>query len=192
MAVREVERSTMVVLLRGINVGGHNKLPMATLRSIATDAGFGSVQTYIQSGNLIVRTDLAPQAVAARLRDAIEAETGLTPDLMVRTHAELAAVVAGNPFVNRGEDAALTHVQFVDGPAPETLGVDDLDSFAPEEVALVGREIYLFLPEGMSQSKLPVALAKVKTRSVTQRNWRTTTKLLAMADEAANPATPAP
>ena len=89
--------SVYVALLRGINVGGRSTLPMADLRRVAAECGFGSVATYIQSGNLLFTATLGADAAAARLEEAIAAEGGPTPRVAVRSRAELAAVVAGNP-----------------------------------------------------------------------------------------------
>jgi uncharacterized protein (DUF1697 family) len=175
----------MVALLRGINVGGHGKLPMADLRAIAEELGYGDVATYIQSGNLVLSTSDGAATVQRDLATAIAAATDVAPAVMVRTRAQLAKVVRDNPFLARGEDVGHLHVVFTDGPVAPALAALDLASYAPEEAIAVGRELHLFLPNGVGRSKLAVDLGRQKGAVGTMRNWRTVTAILAMADEAA-------
>jgi uncharacterized protein (DUF1697 family) len=174
----------MVALLRGVNVGGANKLPMADLREIAEGCGYQQVTTYIQSGNVVFTADVADTAkVALKLRRAIATQTSLDPAVIVRSRDELAAVVEANPFLRRGDDPAHLHVVFMERATP--LRLKDLDAYAPEELEVVGRERYLFLPNGLGRSRLAADVTKQKSAPGTARNWRTVTKLLEMADEAA-------
>jgi uncharacterized protein (DUF1697 family) len=185
--------TVMVVLLRGVNVGGHGKVPMADLRAWSEAAGFENVRTYIQSGNLVCTTpEKSSTAVAETFRELLVAETELkNPAVMARTRDELAAVVDANPFARRGEDEAHMHVSFMAPDVDPSAALDglDLDGYAPEEAVAVGHELYLFLPGGMGRSKLAVDLTrnKAKRPQGTARNWRTTTKLLAMADDLTDP-----
>lgn len=174
----------MVVLLRGVNVGARTKLPMADLRRIAEGCGFEQVRTYIQSGNLVCSTaETSSAAVAATLQDVLARETEVKPAVLARTRDELAAVVEANPYLKRGEDPAHLHVTFLAGPAEPALGSLDLAAYRPEEVAAIGHELHLFLPNGLGRSKLAGDLARLKGPTGTTRNWRTVTKLLAMAAE---------
>ncbi len=175
--------TVLIALLRGVNVGGRTKVPMADLRDLATELGYGDARTYIQSGNLLCTTSTSPAAVKRALERGIAERCRVDTDVIVRTRADLAKVVRGNPFVARGEDAAHLHVVFVDGTA--RVGVDDPARFAPEEVIAKGRELYLLLPGGVGRSKLAAALAKAKGPAGTMRNLRTVEKLRAMADELA-------
>jgi uncharacterized protein (DUF1697 family) len=176
----------MVALLRGVNVGGRTSLAMAQLREIAESCGFERVRTYIQSGNVVFASaEPDTDAVAEVLQAAIADQTSVSPDVMVRTREELATVVVENPFLARGDDPGHLHVVFTNGPAQPALGSLDLDSYAPEEAAAVGRQLYLLLPGGMGRSKLAAALGRHEGTSGTARNWRTVTKLLALADELA-------
>lgn len=170
-----------MALLRGINVGGKAKLPMADLRKIVAGCGFEDVRTYIQSGNVVFAApdDADPDEVATRLATAIAGGTRLRPEVVVRTADQLAKVVDANPYLRRGEDPGHLHVSFAGGQV--SLGLDDLAAYAPEEAAAEGREIYLFLPNGVGRSKLAADLARRAGRSGTLRNWRTVTKLLEMA-----------
>ena len=175
----------MVALLRGVNVGGHGKLPMADLRAMAEELGYGDVATYIQSGNLVLSTSASAAAVARDLAAAIAAETSVAPAVVVRTRSQLAKVVRDNPFLGRGEDAGFQHVLFTEGPAKAAVAGLDLPSYAPEEATAVGHELYLVLPNGVGRSKLAVDVGRQKGVVGTMRNWRTVTTVLAMADEAA-------
>ena len=172
-----------VALLRGINVGGSGKLPMNELRRICGDCGFGAVQTYIQSGNVVFTTDEpSPAAVGQKLRSAISSALPIDPATTVRTRDELADVVAANPFLP-GADPAHLHVAFLDQPAEIPA---DLDRYRPEEAIAHGREVYFHLPNGLGRSKLATDLGRRRDiKSGTMRNWRTTTTLLRMADDTA-------
>jgi len=181
----------MVALVRGVNVGGRTKLAMTDLREAAAACGYEHVRTYIQSGNLVFSTsDRSTAAVAGRLRKALAGSTGLDPAVVVRTVAQLRAVVERNPYVGRGEDPAHLHVVFTSGTAKASLGSVDLARYVPEEAAAVGQQLYLFLPSGLGRSKLAADLARQKGPPGTTRNWRTVTKLVAMADETAEEARP--
>jgi len=177
--------TALVALLRGVNVGGRT-LPMAELREVVAGCGYGDVRTYIQSGNVVFTAPGRPKdtEVAETIEDALAAATPLAPAVVVRTGPQLAAVIEANPFLRRGEDPAHLHVTFGAGTGDAEVGIDDLARYAPEEVAAVGREVYLFLPNGMGRSKLAADFARRGGATGTTRNWRTVTKLLAMVDEA--------
>jgi len=176
----------MVVLVRGINVGGRSKLAMADLREIAEGCGFEQVRTYIQSGNLVCSTpETSSAAVAATLEKALAEATELQPAVMARTRDEWEAAIDANPFLQRGEDPAHLHVTFLATGDTASLGDFDVAAYAPEEAAVAGAELYLFLPTGMGRSKLAGDLAKRKGPPVTSRDWRTTVKLREMAQEMA-------
>lgn len=170
---------TYVALLRGINVGGHRILKMADLRDIITAAGGRDVATYIQSGNAVFgHAGRATAKVAADLERAIERGAGFAVPVVVRSAAELAAVIADNPFAR--EDSDKLHVQFLAAkPAANALAKLVPTLFAPERYMLQGREIYLHLPDGMGKSKLAVALSRLSAISAiaTARNWRTVLEL---------------
>jgi uncharacterized protein (DUF1697 family) len=170
-----------VGLLRGVNVGTGTKLPMADLRAAAEGCGFTDVRTYVQSGNVVFRTSGSGAAVASSLRAAVrEVAPHLDPAVALRTATRLQAVVDGCPF----PDPAKVHVTFlVEGARPRPLP-EGLDRFAPEAVVVHGREVYLFLPDGIGRSKLAAALTRGGAGAEgTTRNWRTVTALLAMAQE---------
>jgi uncharacterized protein (DUF1697 family) len=174
--------TTYVALLRGINVGGKVKLPMADLRDLVTSIGGDDVQTYIQSGN-VVFTHAARSApkLTTELERAIRDGTGFDVAVMLRTADELRAVVDGNPY--DATDPTKVHVVFLSN-APGDRSLDRIDAarFAPEEMTLRGRELYLHLPDGMGRAKLPTQLGKLGPAvSATSRNWRTVLKLADLA-----------
>jgi uncharacterized protein (DUF1697 family) len=175
----------LIALLRGINVGGKTTLPMADLRRIVEGCGYGDVRTYIQSGNVVFAapdgTD--PDDVATDLAAAIAAaKSPLEPEVVVRTAAQMRKVVDGNPYLRRGEDPGHLHVVFTAG-RKASVGLDGLAGYAPEEAVAKGSEIYFFLPGGVGRSPLAADFAKQAGRTGTMRNWRTVTKLVAMAAE---------
>ncbi len=171
----------VICLLRGVNVGGNNKIKMDALRSICESLTLGNVQTYIQSGNVVFTApgqDLP--TLASRLESAIEKSCGFRPDVVLRTLAEMRAVVAQNPFATRDDmESNKLVVTFFDADAREKL---PLLKVANEELRLTGRELYIYFPIGQGQSKLSFApfdrAPKIKW---TGRNWNTVTKLVEMA-----------
>ncbi|MGC4152275.1 MAG: DUF1697 domain-containing protein [Propionicimonas sp.] len=175
-----------IVLLGGVNVGGH-RLDMSTLRSVLGAAGCTDVVTYIQSGNAVVTPPSPePGALAAMLSEVISSAAGYSVPVVLRTRDELAAVVDANPYP--GAEGKQLHVVFMAEEPPATI-LDSLDlhAFLPEECTLIGRDLYLHLPNGMGRARLPVALEKAGRRTDpsgvgTSRNWNTVLKLLDLAD----------
>lgn len=174
-----------VALLRGINVGGHNKLPMADLRAIAVDSGLTDVGTYIQSGNVLGISRKSPARVGSDLHDAILASSGLDVRIAVRSAADLDSIVGENPFLERATEDKQLHVVFLfaRGSAKQIAGVDEA-AYAPDEVALRGSNAYLFTPNGLGRAKIATeSMMRRLGIEGTARNWRTVTKLAAMAAE---------
>jgi uncharacterized protein (DUF1697 family) len=167
-----------VALLRGINVGGKAKVPMAALRETCVAIGCEDVVTYIQSGNLVFKSKLGAEKLRTTLEEAIAAEFGFQPAVMIRTGREMAAVVDRNPYP--GVDGKELHVGFLHTP-PAVATKKSLAAIdgGPEELRLHGREIYLHLPNGMGRAALPVQMERcLRPTQVTVRNWRTVTKLV--------------
>lgn len=178
--------TTYLALLRGINVGGKNKLPMKDLKELFVEAGSESVRTYIQSGNVVFD---ATAAVAKRIPEHIPAliqeRFGLRTPVIVRTAEDLAAVVANNPFLKAGAPEDELHVYFLaDEPSASRIEALDPARSPGDEFAVKGREVYLRLPNGMARTKLTNDYIdrKLATTS-TGRNWRTVTKLHALMSE---------
>jgi uncharacterized protein (DUF1697 family) len=176
-----------VALLRGINVGGHRKLPMADLRALLEHLGYGDVATYIQSGNAVFTTNAEEPVIVEAVSAAILARFGFEVPVIVRTRDELAAIAASHPFesaqAGRGEtDETKLHVTFL-AEAPDRVRLPGLDAatFAPDEVALDGRELYIHYAEGAGRSKLTTdAVERALGTSATARNWRTVRRLAEM------------
>ncbi len=173
-----------VVLLRGINVGGGRKLPMADLRQICIDVGGEDVATYIQSGNVVLRSSLAAGALEAAVERRISEVAGFSTDVIVRTLAEFDDVVSSGIYADEADGTKRVVIFLKKAPPKDALADLDLDALAPESYTLRGREIYLHLPNGQGRAKLPDAIARAtRSRPIpgTTRNWRTVEKLQAMA-----------
>jgi len=174
---------THVLLLRGINVGGHNRVPMADLRAMVAALGAEDVVTYLQSGNVVCRAGGTPEALAAEVRTVLAGELGLTVPVVGRTGTEWGTTVASNPLVRLDDDPKRLHVTFLDGtPEPERVDALRLEAvgLAPEAVAVSGPDVYLHTPSGYHQAKLSNAFLERRLgRVATTRNWRS---VLALAD----------
>jgi uncharacterized protein (DUF1697 family) len=163
-------------LLRAINVGGTGKLPMSDLRSLCEKVGFRNVRTYIASGNVVAERHGSEAEAKAVLEAELGAYAGKPVGVMVRTGAEMAKVVANNPFPDRS--ASRTVAIFLDhAPPPEAL--KNVKGQADEELRLGAREIYVHYPDGIGRSKLRIPAAS----NGTARNMSTVAKLAAMAGE---------
>lgn len=175
----------MVVLLGGINVGGH-RLAMSVLRSVLEATGCTEVVTYIQSGNAVVTPpSWEPRDLMATLSEAISSAAGYHVPVVLRTRTELVGVVEANPYPGT-EGRQLHVVFFAEEPPATVLDGLDLPSFLPEACTLIGRELHLYLPNGMGRATLPAALGKTGRQTAppavsTSRNWNTVLKLLDLA-----------
>lgn len=181
--------STYVALLRGINVGGKNAVPMGELRSLLTSLGHADVVTHIQSGNAVFGSARAGPEIAVELEERLEQAFGVRVAVLLRTSTELADIAANNPFLAPGADVSKLHAVFLaDEPAPAAVSALDPDRSPPDELAVRGRQIYLRLPNGAGRTKLTVDHfeRRLGTRA-TARNWRTVTKLLELARESTSP-----
>jgi uncharacterized protein (DUF1697 family) len=174
-----------IALLRGINLGSRRRVSMPELRALLEGAGYEDVRTYVQSGNVVLTSDVDPDELARELERLIADGLGVETQVVVRTRDELAAVVAHNPLAEVAENPKRYQVTFLDGdPDPERVA--DLERLRHESERMVveGREVYAWLPEGVQNSKLWRALADGRLGvTATARNWNTVAKLLEMADE---------
>jgi uncharacterized protein (DUF1697 family) len=176
-----------IALLRGVNVGGRT-LSMAALRDALTDAGCTDVVTYIQSGNLVLTSPKRARGdLRTRLEQIVTEVAGYDVPVVLRTRAELDRTVANCPYPGAG-GKELHVVFFVEAPPKRFIGGVDLASFAPEHCTLVGRDLYLNLPNGMGRAKLPPALDKAGRKLEppavgTARNWNTVLKLAELAKD---------
>jgi uncharacterized protein (DUF1697 family) len=178
--------TTHVLLLRGINVGGNNKIGMAALRSALEAAGFTSVKTYLQSGNVVVTSSSASPATVGREAEQVISDAfGLSIKVVVRSRKQIEKVIAGDPYGDLVDNPSRYFVTFLD-PAPDAAKLAHLDpaAFEPERFVLAGDTLYLWYPEGSRNSPLEKAITKAKLNvTATARNWNTVNKLLELAAE---------
>jgi len=165
-----------VALLRAVNVGGTGKLPMTELVSMCESSGFVNPRTYIASGNVVFESKLPEAAVKAKLEKCLASYAGKPVEVMVRTGAEMSAVLAKNPFKSRPPNQ--TVAIFLDDRPPKDA-LKTMSGKGTEEVALGAREIYVHYGEGMGRSKLKIPAAKKGTA----RNMNTVAKLAGWAKE---------
>ncbi|MCS0635468.1 DUF1697 domain-containing protein [Streptomyces sp. LP05-1] len=174
---------TYAALLRGINVGGGKKVPMAELRDLLTGLGHTGATTYLQSGNAVftAASGTGEDALAAELETAIEERFGFRVDCLVRSGPYLRSVRDACPFPAGRLEGRQLHVTFFSGPvAADRFAALDADAFRPEEFRLGDRALYLYAPEGLGRSKLAVALSRPALNRglvATSRNWNTVRKL---------------
>lgn len=162
--------TTYASLLRAVNVGGTGKLPMSELRAMCESVGFSNVRTYIASGNVVFESKLSEKSVKAKLERALETYAGRPVGVLVRTGAELAVVLAKNPFSSAAPNR--TVAIFLDAPPPADL-LDSVSGQQTEEIALGTREIYVHYKDGIAHSKLKIPAAGTGTA----RNMNTIAKL---------------
>ncbi|QGV77933.1 DUF1697 domain-containing protein [Streptomyces ficellus] len=171
-------------LLRGINVSGHKKVPMAQLRTLLAELGHSDVTTYLQSGNAAFTSASGADedTLATALEAAIEEHFGFRVDCLVRGGPYLRAVADACPFPAAGLEGRQLHVTYLSGPAdPDRFAGLDQEAFLPEAFRLGDRAVYLYTPEGLGRSKLAEALSRpalVKGVTATTRNWNTVRKLV--------------
>jgi uncharacterized protein (DUF1697 family) len=178
--------ATHIALLRGINVGGRNRVAMADLRAVVSRLGHTDVATYIQSGNVVFTAEDSP-TLAADLERAIASSLKVAPSVVVLAGDELAQVVRDNPYPDEPNPKAV-HAVFLTSPGSATAdalagalrkveGTDSADS-----AQLIGSTIYLHTPTGFGRSKLAELIVQSRAAELagTARNWSTVTKLLSM------------
>lgn len=176
--------TTWVALLRGINLGNHNKMPMGDLEKLAGELGLAAPQTYLRSGNLVVDSDLSELELTTTIQTAIEDRFGFHVPTICRKADEFGQIASSHPFSSLGLDDRMLHVAFLNREADQNVeDVIDPDQYAPDRYQVEGREIYLAYPTGSGRSKLNHSLLESRLGvSVTARNWKTVTKLAEMID----------
>jgi uncharacterized protein (DUF1697 family) len=171
-------------LLRGINVGGKNLLPMKDLIQLFVAAGCDEVSTYIQSGNVLFSAPAkVTRTLPAVIGEAISKRFGFSIPVILRSAEELGHVASKNPFLAKDADPAALHVSFL-ADAPEAARARKLDPkrSPPDELIVKGKEVYLHLPNGMGRTRLTNAYLDSTLGTVsTARNWRTVLKLVELA-----------
>ncbi|MFJ8517583.1 DUF1697 domain-containing protein [Lysinibacillus xylanilyticus] len=179
-----------IAFLRGINVGGHNKIIMAELRSSLEQLGLHNVKTYIQSGNILFESNEAEELLQTRIHDKIKEDFGVSSVVVIRTAEELQQIVSQSPFSDQLISEALQsckgeclHVALLPS-APSKVNSDKFLSYANErELSVIdGRDVYLLFYDSIRNSKLGNNLIKLEVPA-TVRNWKTLMKLSSMVEE---------
>ena len=174
----------LVVLLRGVNLAGRNRVSMPALREALEGADFTGVATYVQSGNVVLTSRKSAKRVGTDVERLLAERFDLDVRVVVRTRAELAAVVERDPLAKVATDPKRYQVTFLESPIDGDV-VRRLEAVATdgERVKQVGREVYAWHPDGVGRSKLAILLSgKGLGVTATARNWKTVTQLLALAD----------
>jgi len=177
----------LISMLRGVNLGPHNRIKMEALRALYESLGFEGVRTHVQSGNVVFRTkETSVTKVATKIEDAIEKKFKFRPAVIVRTTEDLRKAVARTPFdSNRKLEPSKILVTFLASePPPDTRGNLARFQSHPEELHLKGRELYIYFPNGAGRTKLPwSSVEKFLKVTGTARNWNSVLAMLEMAEE---------
>jgi uncharacterized protein (DUF1697 family) len=174
-----------IALLRGVNLARNRRVKMAALRDALTRNGYADVRTYLQSGNVVLTSRAGPERLQRDLERHIAAELGIETSVVVRTRDELADVIARDPFAGVVHTPKWYQVTFLSAkPDREFARELEATDVAPEQVAISGREIYAWHPEGLQRSPLAKLLGDRRLGAgATARNWNTVLALLELADE---------
>jgi len=181
--------TTYIALLRGINVGGANILPMKEFVSVLERMGLENVRTYIQSGNVVFQSQTTDaNQLSQAIRTAVGESHGLAPEVLVLSIDELHDAIAACPFTDGDPDPKTLHLSFL-ASIPTDPDLDRLEVIRSpsERFRLAGSVFYLHAPEGIGRSKLAANVERAIGVTMTARNWRTVTKLMSMAEELAAP-----
>lgn len=169
-----------VALLRAINLGRVNRVPMGDLRVALTDVGFTDVVTHLQSGNVVLgSTKRSPAAVATSVERLVAREFGVDTDIVVRTAGEFAKVASKHPLARRGKDSAVLHVAFLKTRPPTAAKRAFAErTFGADEFVIRNTEVYLRYPQGVAASKMNTALFQGGLGTpATVRTWKVVTRL---------------
>ena len=178
---------TVIALLRGINVGGKNILPMRELVEILEGLGLSQVKTYIQSGNVVFQSERQDlNGLSQEIRTAIGESRGFTPDVLLLDLHMFQKAVTANPFPDAEREPKTLHLFFM-AEDPKNPDLEAFESIKAENerFELVNNVFYLHAPDGIGRSKLAEKVGKGWEATVTARNWRTVTKIMAIAQKMA-------
>ena len=177
--------SRYALLLRGVNVGTKNSLPMDELRAMLTKVGCTAVQTYVQSGNAVFATRLQAVELTKAIEGALEQRMGRPIATALRTHLQMTKIIEANPFTAVATNPAYLCVTFLsNAPTKSEIAPLHATDFEPELFHVSGKEIYTWHPNGQGRSALAPVLGKLRLRgAVTTRNWNTVLKLREMLGE---------
>ena len=177
--------TTWIILLRGINVGGHNILPMADLRTALTSDGLQDVATYIQSGNIVLTSTTSDaKKMASKTAQIIEQGFGMELDVRAIPAKVFQTIIEDNPFPEATSDPKTLHLSFL-AQTPNVSKLTTLEALVEngERLALHGKIVYLHAPNGIGRSKLAHRMEAILGVPSTSRNWRTVLKLLELVSE---------
>jgi len=179
---------TYIALLRGINVGGHNKIKMLELKQLFVDLGYFDIVTYIQSGNVIFNSKkLNIVEIEKSIIDAIEKQFGYSIKVLVLTKTELNTVFSSNPFILKyPKDISKLSVTLLNNEPElgEVVQIQNLVNSSDDTFEIINKSVYLYLPDGSRNTKLSNNLFEKKLKSsATSRNWRTITKLVELSTQ---------
>ena len=177
----------LISMLRGVNVGPHNRIKMDALRALYESLKLEDPRTYVQSGNVIFRTkEKSNPKLAGKIQAAIQKKLGCCPDVVLRTTDEMRKAIAANPFAEKVKnEPAKVLVTFLSAEPPREaeMNLPNLRGF-PEELHLKGRELYIYFPNGAGNSKLPWSkVDKLLGVTGTARNWNSVQAILEIAEE---------
>jgi uncharacterized protein (DUF1697 family) len=178
---------TYVALFRGINVGGHNRLPMEDLVAAMESVGARDVATYIQSGNAVFRNEgTDASSLSDAIKAAIEGRHGFGPQVLVLESEKIERVVGSNPFPEAESEPKTLHAYFLAASPrhPDLDGLEDIKGDR-ERFILSDDVFYLHAPDGMGRSKLAANAEKLLGVPTTARNWRTVLRVMEMANQLA-------
>lgn len=177
---------TYIALLRGINIGGHNKLPMKELRELLGNLGLENVKTYIASGNVVFQgREINPAELEEQISAAIQKDHGFEPRILILKAAEIEAAVQANPFPEAEPEPKSLHLYFLTD-IPENPNLEAIEEVKKdnERFELVDKFFYLHAPDGVGRSKLAGRVERYLGVTTTARNWRTVNKIMEMVRDA--------
>ncbi len=174
--------NTWIALLRGVNVGGHKKLPMAEFRGLLGGLGFEDVASYIQSGNAVFRAHGTPSKIATSIRSSLGEKFGFDADVFLLSLGDFQDAVGANPFPQAEDDPKSLHLFFLAEPV-ESLDVEAMKIYATrgEEFELTAKVFYLYAPNGFGRSVLAAKLGRFIKTPMTGRNLRSCHKIIELA-----------
>lgn len=177
--------STKIALLRGINVGGKRKILMADLKQLCEGLGFTHVQTYIQSGNIIFKSDEINTLLSTELEQAIVESFGFDVPVIIRDAEELSYATLNNPFLDGDTDLSKLHLTFLkEEPNLENKQATEAFKFEPDQFSIIGKDVFIYCDGKYHQSKLSNSFfEKMLKQQTTTRNWKTVLKLTELAKE---------
>ena len=176
--------TTWIALFRGINVGGHHILPMKELKAVLEEMGCSEVETYIQSGNVVLKHPREDAIqLATLIGKAVQDSHDFEPKVLLLSPEALAEIVRSNPFPEAANDPKSLHVSFM-ATEPASAALDAMNDIKAkrESFSLIGRAFFLHAPDGIGRSKLAAKAEKLLGVSATGRNWRTVMKLMEMVE----------